>query len=396
MQGLFAQLTFNGFGVSQLAVEGETPSQYEISGDRTSRLRVGVRRECSRRPGVYGMVDAAGELVYVGKAKCLRTRLLSYFRPKGRDPKAGKIVSSARRLVWEPAACEFAALLRELELIRRWRPRFNVQGQPRRRRRCYVCVGREPAPHVFLAPRPVSTATICFGPVPSARTAGEAVRRLNDWFRLRDCPTPQTMAFADQHELFPVVREAGCIRLELGTCLGPCAAACTRPHYTGAVRAAVRFLQGRDSMPLDDLQREMLAAAQAQAFERAGALRDKWKALSWLYTHLERLREAGRRSCVYPRRGADGLERWHLIHRGRVRAVVFAPTDHMTQRRAAAALQTVYTSAAANDGPTSLEEIDGVLLVASWFRRRPEEAKKIRSAKEMYGACRPESLEFRL
>src|SRR5205823_6722999 len=140
--------------------------------------------------------DAAGELVYVGKAKSLRSRLLSYFRPNSRDPKAGRILEVTRLIAWEPAADEFAALLRELELIRRWQPRFNVQGQPRRWRRAYVCVGRRPAPYVFLAGRPPATAFALFGPVPAGRQAREGVRRVNDWFRLRDCPQAQAMVFA--------------------------------------------------------------------------------------------------------------------------------------------------------------------------------------------------------
>src|SRR5919204_1285873 len=141
---------------------------------------------CPRQPGVYGMLDPGGRLIYVGKAKSLRARLLSYFRPRSRDPKAGRIVQEARYVVWERSADEFAALLRELELIRRWQPRHNVQGQPRRRRRVYVCVGRAPAPYAFLAGQPPRRALRCFGPVPGARRASESVRQVNNWFGLRD------------------------------------------------------------------------------------------------------------------------------------------------------------------------------------------------------------------
>src|SRR5206468_7403517 len=139
------------------------------------------------------MIDKPGELLYVGKAKCLRARLLSYFRTRSRDPKAGRILQHARSIAWEIVPSEFAALLRELELIRRWQPRFNVKGQPRRRRRTYLCLGRRPAPHAFLSARPPATALVRFGPVPAGHRAGEAVRRVNDWFRLRDCPQAQPM-----------------------------------------------------------------------------------------------------------------------------------------------------------------------------------------------------------
>src|ERR1700739_4950098 len=70
-----------------------------------------IRQDCPRRPGVYGMVDARGEVIYVGKAKSLRARLMSYFRPRSRDPKAGRILEAARRIAWELLPREFAALL---------------------------------------------------------------------------------------------------------------------------------------------------------------------------------------------------------------------------------------------------------------------------------------------
>src|SRR5262249_14915687 len=150
---------------------------YRITGPRVSKLRLQVQQECPRRPGVYGMLDAQEELIYVGKAKCLRSRLLGYFRVGSRDPKAGRILEQTRTILWERAASEFAALLRELELIRRWQCRFNVQGQPGRRRPQYICLGRRPAPHAFLARQPPAGALACFGPVPAGRRVREAVRR---------------------------------------------------------------------------------------------------------------------------------------------------------------------------------------------------------------------------
>jgi excinuclease ABC subunit C len=324
------------------------------------------------------MVDGHGELIYVGKAKCLRSRLLSYFRPKSREPKAGRIVENTRLLAWEVGTSEFAALLRELELIRRWRPRFNVQGQPRRNRRGYVCLGRRPAPYVFLANRPPSTAFAHFGPVPLGTTAREAVRKVNDWFRLRDCPEVQQMVFADQQELFPVELTPGCIRHEIGQCLAPCAAVCTRAEYARQIRAARLFLEGSDASPLEALERDMTAASEALSFERAAALRDRLEVLRWLHERLARVREAARLSCVYPLRGHDGTALWYLIHGGRVRAVLPAPKeDEVSRIAAAAAVRAVYQQPEKAATP-NLDEVDGVLLVAAWFRKHPEELQQTR------------------
>jgi excinuclease ABC subunit C len=386
VKGLFSRLAFTGFGPLGLFPQA-APPLFAVQGRRPGRLRALVRREVPRLPGVYGMVNGGGELIYVGKAKCLRTRLLSYFRRRGRDPKAGQIVKDARVVVWEPGPSEFAALLRELELIRRWRPCRNVQGQPDRRRRGYVCVGRRPAPYVFFAGRPPATALARFGPVPAGEKAREAVRRVNDWFRLRDCPQAVEMVFADEQELFPLARAPGCLRHEIGNCLGPCAAACTRADYAGYYRAAVAFLRGEDDSPLGMLEREMLAAAAATQFERAAALRDRLDSLRWLSDHLAFVRQAAQHSFVYPVAGHDGAETWYLIHRGRVQGAVPAPADDAGRVTAASALEAVYRQRAEMPGPPGFDEIDGVLLVAGWFRRHPEERERTLAPDEALAAC---------
>jgi excinuclease ABC subunit C len=368
MKGLFRRQVFAGFGPCGLYPEAGEPAWFGVRGCRPSGLRARMRLHCPRLPGVYGMVDALGELIYVGKAKCLRSRLLSYFRPHSRDARAGRIVEAARQVVWEPGPGEFAALLRELELIRRWQPRFNVHGQPLRRRRVYVCLGRRPAPYVFLAARPPATAQAVFGPVPAGRRAQEAARRVNDWFGLRDCPQAQLMTFADQRELFPLVLSAGCLRHEIGHCLAPCAAACTRADYAAAARAAAAFLSGRDSSLLQGLEKERDEAAAALQFDRAVVLRDRLESLTWLHERLSHLRAGMRHSFVYP-----VGEWWYLIRRGRVRAAVRAPCDAASGRAAAAALERVYGKGGELPGPLAHGEIDGVLLVAGWFRLHAQE-----------------------
>src|SRR5207248_531125 len=84
------------------AAPGPDPAVVQqVHAPRPSALRGRIREECPRRPGVYGMVDAHGELIYVGKAKSLRARLLTYFRPRSRDPKAGRIVQRTQAIAWE-------------------------------------------------------------------------------------------------------------------------------------------------------------------------------------------------------------------------------------------------------------------------------------------------------
>jgi excinuclease ABC subunit C len=373
VDGLFAGLAFSSLGPNRLSPWPGPDSLQCVRASRLGGLLSGVRLECPRRPGVYGMLDAAGELIYVGKAKSLRPRLLSYFRDRNQDARVRRILEQTRAVLWESLPSEFAALLRELELIRRWRPRCNVQGQPLRRRRWYVCVGRRPAPQVFLAARPPATAFASFGPVPAGRLAREAVRRVNDWFGLRDCPQPQEMIFADQAELFPVVRAAGCLRHEIGTCLGPCTGTGTHAAYEERVAAARAFLAGEDLALLQTLQRDMTAASEGQAFERAAVLRDKLEALGWLHEHLGLLREARRHSFVYPVAGLGGRDAWYVIEEGLVVAALPAPRDTSDRAAAEEAVRQIYQSNDIRKRALAAGEVDGVLLVASWFRRHPEE-----------------------
>jgi excinuclease ABC subunit C len=280
-------------------------------------------------------------------------------------------------MVWEQASDEFAALHRELELIRRWRPRLNVQGQPNGRRFTFVCLGRQPAPYAFLTRQPPRESLV-HGPIRAGEKAREAVRRFNDAFGLRDCAQSQEMHFADQGDLFPVLRGAGCIRHEIGTCLGPCAGACSRLEYTKKVSAARRFLDGQDRKLLDGLKREMAAASTAHAYERAASLRDRSEALAWLHEQLDqvrRLRADG--SFVYPVQGHDGGWLWYLIHHGRAVAAVRKPNCKSTGGIAATRIQTVYRAGDCQGRLESAEHLNGILLVASWFRRYPLERSRV-------------------
>lgn len=374
MHGLFDDGRFTDFGASAYLIDAARGTAVRIAGTRPAQLRRELRLRGPRKPGVYGMLDRHERLLYVGKAKNLRTRLLSYFRTGSRPAKAAAIIARTAVLLWEVLPNEYVSLLRELELIRRWRPRWNVQGQPARHRRTFLCLGRAPAPYAFLVGRPPARALATFGPLPAGRRAGEAVRRLNDLFRLRDCSQKQEMVFPDQVELFPEVRPPGCLRFEIGTCTGPCTGTCARADYTAQVRAAHDFLSGTDLGSLLDLERQMIAAAAAEQYERAAALRDRWEPLHWLAESLQRLRVAQREmSFVYPVRGYDGATWWYLIHGARTVAAVAAPHDEPTRRAARRALRATYRGAASAALLESYEHADSMMIAMAWFRKYPHE-----------------------
>lgn len=375
---LFPSASFAGFGPSRFRPAEEAVVGRRLRSKKTASLHRGVRDHAPRLPGVYGMFNAHGKIIYIGKAKNLRARLLCYFREESRDPKAGKIIERARMLAWEQTGDEFSALLRELELIQRLRPRFNVLGLPGLSRHHYLCVGKPPAPFAYITREPTGKEAACFGPLTTRHRTAEAVRRLNDWFQLRDCPNTVPMAFADQADLFPLERAPKCLRFELGTCRGPCVGSCTRQEYGNGVRGLKAFLEGRDRSLLTGLQEAMEAAAARYEFEKAAAVRDRLKSLQWLDDRLALLRQARTmNSFIYPLVGADSRERWYLLHRGQVRAVLMAPETEEARVGAARRIRAVF---AADAAPTILKDgvVDSVLLVVAWFRKNAGEKEKLR------------------
>ena len=371
MAALFPLDVFSGFGPTVIRPQTFVPSLGRLKSRQEDKLRKGVRDSAPKEAGVYGMLGRHGELIYIGKAKSLRARLLSYFR-ESRDPKAGRILKHTQTLVWETVPDEFAALLRELELIRRHRPRFNVLGQPGRQKCCYVCLGRSPAPYAYVSRSPTGRDVAVYGPLTSASRASEAVRRLNDWYGLRDCSQSQVLHFAEQGELFPQERTAGCLRFELSPCSGACVGACSRTQYGEQVRAAKAFLDGNDSRPVTELTSRMMQASTALQFERAASLRDRLANLQWLADKLTWLRQARRdNTFVYPLTGSDQRTVWYLIYRGRVQGACYRPTTVESAKIATQLLTDVYGL----DTRASLlpSQIDHVLLVSAWFRKAPTE-----------------------
>ena len=209
-------------------------------------MRATVREGVVNRPGVYWMVAEDGEIVYVGKSKQLRARLMSYFRAAYPEDKGARILREAVKVEWEYQPSEFAALLRELRLIKQYRPRFNVAMKRDVRHYSFIKITRGAAPKLHVV-RGASgdDATVYYGPFVGAHRVGDAVRELNDLLGLRDCRSDQRMVFADQRELFhEMARTPGCIRNEIKKCLGPCVGGCTVAEYDRQVAQARAFLEG--------------------------------------------------------------------------------------------------------------------------------------------------------
>lgn len=338
-----------------------------------------VRMRAENRPGVYRMLTSDGEVVYVGKSKRVRTRLLSYFRCAFPEEKGARILREADRIEWDYAPSEFAALLEELRQIKKLRPRFNVAMKRDGRNFCFLKLTRGPAPKFLVVRGPsADDASVYYGPFQGAQRVSEAVRELNDALGLRDCANDQPIHFADQEELFgDFARTPGCIRFEVKKCLGPCVSGCTARQYSDRVRLARAFLDGADDGPIATLRLEMEGASERLEFERAASLRDKIHRLELLKEQFLRMRFAVETlSFVYPVPGHDGADRVYLIRRGRVRAETEPPRSRDERKQLRELIDHVFGSIEPATSQIPTHEIDELLLLSSWFRRFPAELKR--------------------
>jgi excinuclease ABC subunit C len=336
-------------------------------------LRRKIIQSCPRSPGVYGMLDRRGQLIYVGKSKSLRSRVLSYYAASNAEEKGGRIIENARAIQWETQPSEFAAILREQQLIRAFSPRWNVQGVPQRQRPVYLCLGRRPA-YFFLASEPPAQCVGVEGPFHGAKRMGHAVDSLNKVFKLRDCSEKQVFHFAEQMQLFDLEHRPGCLRLEVGTCLGPCAAACTQRQYDEQANAAESFLDGFNNEPLAAVRDQMQTAITDRQYELAGRAHETIKSLEYVGRKLTALATARRKyTFIYALPGFDGCGSWYLIHSGEVADVAAAPRSESEL----AALKPKLKQWA----DVTRDRLDRghgaypytLQLVASWFRKHPQE-----------------------
>ena len=333
---------------------------------RRRALRLAVQADCPDRPGVYRMRGATGLVLYVGKAKRLRTRLLSYFRAaqqNRRRDKQARILRHAHALEWEETPSEFAALLLELREIKRHRPRFNVMMNVDEAPRGWLALSGGALPTLRVVQRTDDPdAVVLYGPFRRVSMLTEAARALADATGVRDCTG-----------LPGGVGARACLRAQLGRC------GCGEPPDAYAARVAeVReFLAGRTRAPLDTLARWMHDAAEQWHFEHAASCRAKHDALAWLAGRLERFHAgADRLTFTYRALGVDGTERLYLLRRGTVRAERALPTTDAEAAELAALQQRIFAGPDRTGGDIPTHDLDEFYLVASWFRRHPDELER--------------------
>src|SRR6516165_1447466 len=226
-------------------------------------------RHAPSAPGVYRMTGAGGEVLYVGKAKNLKKRILAYARPTGHVSRIARMVAATATIEFVTTATETEALLLEANLIKRLRPRFNVllrddKSFP------YILITRGARPAQILKHRGARNREgDFFGPFAAVNAVNRTITALERAFLLRSC----------SDTVFDS-RTRPCLLYQIKRCSGPCTSEIAPADYEELVREAKAFLSGRSHAVKEELAQDMDKAAEALDFERAAVLRDRLAALA--------------------------------------------------------------------------------------------------------------------
>ena len=220
-------------------------------------------------PGVYRMMDEAGEVIYVGKARSLKSRVTNYTRPEGLPTRIQRMIFATRSMEFVRTETEAEALLLEANLIKRLRPRFNVLLRDDKSFPYILIATEHEAPELMKHRGTRRKQGHYFGPFASALAVKRTITSLQKAFLLRTCS-----------DSFYKARTRPCMLYQIKRCSGPCTGEISLTDYAELVDEARQFLSGKTKSVQDHLQRDMNAAAENLDFERAALMRDRLSALA--------------------------------------------------------------------------------------------------------------------
>lgn len=248
----------------------ETKALKGVRGEEVKTLTPDQIHRLPKHAGVYLFRDADGRLIYIGKAKSLRDRVGSYFREgEGKGPKTLTLVSKIASIDFIVTNSEKEALILEDALIKRHRPRYNVDLKDDKHYLCIRIDTHHPFPSLQFVRRFQPDGAFYMGPFTSADSVRRTIKLLHRYFPLRSCSDAKFSR-----------RTRPCLNYQIHRCLAPCVGNISREDYAHLVEEARLFLMGNREGLVKSLRKQMAAASRALDFERAAAIRDELKAIS--------------------------------------------------------------------------------------------------------------------
>jgi excinuclease ABC subunit C len=216
------------------------------------------------RPGVYRMLDSDAQILYVGKARNLKSRVGSYFQPSNVQPKVQALIAKTANMEVTITNSDTEALLLEYNLIKKHRPRFNVVLRDDKSFPYLHLETNHEFPRLNFYRGSRKEPGKYFGPYPSAGAVRDTLQQLQKLFRIRNCDDTY---FAN--------RSRPCLQYQIQRCTAPCVGLVSKENYAREVSAAIKVLEGRNDEVGEELGRRMDAAAERLDFEEAAQLRDQ-------------------------------------------------------------------------------------------------------------------------
>jgi len=224
-------------------------------------------------PGVYQHKDAGGKVLYVGKAKNLRNRVRQYFqKSRSLGPRIEQMLTKATDLEVIVTDSEVEALILEANLIKKYRPRYNVSLKDDKSYP-YIVITGEPFPRVFITRQVRRDGSRYFGPYTDVKNVRAALKAIRDIFMIRSCN------FLINDEAIRKKKFKVCLDYHIKKCEGPCEGLVTRERYNAMIDQVASLLRGKTGSLIRTLRAEMERCAAAHRFEDAAVLRDRIKGL---------------------------------------------------------------------------------------------------------------------
>ncbi|MGB3021950.1 MAG: excinuclease ABC subunit UvrC, partial [Methyloceanibacter sp.] len=234
----------------------------------------GHAKTAPKGPGVYRMIDAAGEVLYVGKARQLKKRVQSYARPGSHNNRIARMIADTASMEFVTTATEIEALLLEANLIKRLKPRYNVVLRDDKSFPFILIARDHNFPQILKHRGGRSRKGDYFGPFASAGAVGRTINTLQRAFLLRSCS-----------DAYFETRVRPCLLYQIKRCSAPCTGEVSAQDYAALVDEALRFLTGKSDEVKHRLHKLMDDASLKQDYERAARFRDRLTALSHVQSH---------------------------------------------------------------------------------------------------------------